>query len=381
MYCLICSSPLTSGLVLDKMPSAAQAFSKSPDPAKKAQLSMSIYECSCCGTVQYTGPVVPYFKNVIRSAKFSEEMLRFRQIQFKKFLDSFDIRINSVFEFGAGEGEYLDIFKNLGCKTAGIENSKDFASICQEKGHDVVVGFLDEGEHQPLLQKKKYDAAISFNFLEHVPNPKACLLRLAKLLRSDGVALLEVPNFELIENKGLFNEFIPDHRFYFREETFRTLLNLSGFQVHSMNSIWDDYILSAEVSKRTPIDWARYSASRLELRLSIEAFFSDTNKAENVVWSAGHQSLATISNLGLEKIIQCVIDSSSEKQKMFCPASGLPVVKPEVLQSKKIKKVLLLAAGYNSEILKKIRRDFPAKLIVAFVSQGKLIYDKDNPTS
>ena len=145
MYCLICASPLTSGLFLNKMPSAAQAFSKSPGSAKKAQLSMSIYECSCCGMVQYTGPVVPYFKNVIRSAKFSEEMLHFRQRQFKRFLTSFDIQIKSVFEFGAGEGEYLDIFKNLSCKTAGIENSKDLASICQDKGHDVVVGFLDGG--------------------------------------------------------------------------------------------------------------------------------------------------------------------------------------------------------------------------------------------
>ena len=91
---------------LKNIPSAAQAFTRTAKAAEKKCLSMSIFECPGCGTVQYIGPKVPYYKKVIRSAKFSQEMLKFRASQFRNFLRSASKRIESVFELGAGEGEY-----------------------------------------------------------------------------------------------------------------------------------------------------------------------------------------------------------------------------------------------------------------------------------
>ena len=299
MHCLICSSILLPGMALDNIPSAAQAFCKTAKAAEKKCLSMSIFECAGCGTIQYQGPKVPYYKDVIRSAKFSTEMLKFRQNQFRNFLSSASRRIDSVFELGAGEGEYLDIFKSLGCITAGIENSAELVAICQKKGHEVVGGFLGDATLN-IISKKKFDCAVSFNFIEHLPDPKASLLNLANSLASDALGLFEVPNFDLIDRNKLFGEFIPDHRFYFREETFKTLLSVSGFEVHSIKQVWNNYILSAEVSKRKPISWIGYKQSRRDLKLSIEKFFEGTSKNENVVWSAGHQSLTTISNLQIK---------------------------------------------------------------------------------
>ena len=79
---------------------------------------------------------MPYYKKVIRSAKFSQEMLKFRENQFRNFLRSASKNIESVFELGAGEGEYLDIFRGLDCATSGIESSEELVSICQKKGHE-----------------------------------------------------------------------------------------------------------------------------------------------------------------------------------------------------------------------------------------------------
>ena len=379
MNCVICSCALVPGMELNNIPSAAQAFTKTAKAAEKKCLSMSIFECSGCGTVQYNGPRVPYYKKVIRSAKFSQEMLKFRENQFRNFLLSASKNIDSVFEFGAGEGEYLDIFKGLGCTTSGIESSEELVSICQKKGHEVVSGFLGDRESQFYFKKKKYDCAVSFNFIEHLPNPKADLMNLSNILALDAVGLFEVPNFDLIERNKLFNEFIPDHRFYFREDTFKTLLSVSGFEVHSIKRLWNDYILSAVVSRRKRVNWNGFQDSRQDLKISIKNFFEGTRKNENVVWSAGHQSLATISNLQLTENIRCVIDSSEEKQTKFCPVSGLEVVSSTVLRSQGVKKVLVMAAGYNSEIIKKIRDDFRNELVVAYIHQGKLVYDEENP--
>ena len=379
MKCVICSSALLPGMALNNIPSAAQAFTTSEKAAEKKCLSMSIFECAGCGTVQYIGTRVPYYKKVIRSAKFSQEMLKFRDSQFRNFLWSASKRVESVFELGAGEGEYLDIFKSLGCTTSGVEYSQELVSICQKKGHEVARGFLGDRNSDLYFKKKEYDCAVSFNFIEHLPNPKAVLTKLSNLLAADAVGLFEVPNFDLIERNKLFNEFIPDHRFYFREDTFKTLLSVSGFEVHSIKRLWNDYILSAEVSRRTRINWCGFQHSRQDLKISIKSFFEGTKKNENVVWSAGHQSLTTISNLQLTENIRYVIDSSEEKQTKFCPVSGLEVVAPTVLRSEDIKKVLVMAAGYNSEIIKKIRNDFRNDLIVAYLHQGKLVYDEENP--
>ena len=364
---------------LNNIPSAAQAFTRTAKSAEKKCLSMAIFECAGCGTVQYIGPRVPYYKKVIRSAKFSREMLKFRENQFRNFLRSASKRIESVFELGAGEGEYLDIFRGLGCTTSGVESSQELVSICQKKGHEVVCGFLGDRDSKFYFKKKKYDCAVSFNFIEHLPNPKADLINLSNSLAPDAVGLFEVPNFDLIEKNKLFNEFIPDHRFYFREDTFKTLLSVSGFEVHSIKRLWNDYILSAEVSRRKRINWNGFQHSRQDLKISIKNFFEGTKKNENVVWSAGHQSLTTISNLQLKEDICYVIDSSEEKQKKFCPVSGLEVVAPTVLRSLNIKKVLVMAAGYNSEIITKIRDDFRRDLVVAYLHQGKLVYDEEPP--
>ena len=153
-----------------------------------------------------------------------------------------------------------------------------------------------------------------------MPNPKAVLINLSNLLAADAVGLFEVPNFDLIERNKLFNEFIPDHRFYFREDTFKTLLSVSGFEVHSIKRLWNDYILSAEVSRRTRINWCGFQHSRQDLKISIKSFFEGTKKNENVVWSAGHQSLTTISNLQLTENIRYVIDFIRGKTNKVLPS-------------------------------------------------------------
>ena len=373
--CPICSTTITAEFTLKNMPSAAQAFRFSQEEGRAERVDMQIATCAGCGTVQHLGSSVPEYKNVIRSTKFSEEMLTFRKHQFEMLLRSSDKSKTSVFELGAGKGEYLDIFKSLGCTTGGVENSVDHAQLCKKKGHNVLAGFFGDDECLGDSIEKKYDFAVSFNFIEHLPNPRASLAALSRILIDDGVALLEVPNFELIENNKLFNEFIPDHRFYFTRESYRTLLSLAGFELVSLDTIWHDYIISAKVKKRVVYNWRNYENTRLDLMEKINKFFDGTKPTENAIWSAGHQSLATISNLAIERRISCVIDSSIDKQNLFCPASGLPVLSPEYFFAGNYKKVLLLAAGYNEEIKRLIRLNVSGELIVASVDHGKIKYE------
>ena len=376
MKCLVCSQTLAIDFTLENIPSQAQGFSKNKNHSLKKQLTMQLSQCSGCGLVQYVGPTVPYFQKAIRSNKLSESLTKFRLVQFQNFLNMSSEPIKSVFELGAGQGEHLDIFKRLGVNTAGVEGDAGSCELCLRKGHRVSHGFLGPPSNTQFDKMVKFDALLSFNFIEHLPKPRNTLTQLSQLLIDGSLALFEVPNFDMIIRHHLFNEFIPDHRCYFTKNTFRCLLSISGFEVVSMDEIWDGYVLSAIAKKRVANHWSDMSRSRSKMRDQIQRFFGQTDRFENAIWSAGHQSLTTISNLELANRVSCIIDSSEAKQGTFAPASGLPVVHPDVLKLGKIKRILVMAAGFNKEIIKKLNTEFSSEISIATLDKGMVINAK-----
>lgn len=374
MFCLVCSAKIKSQLVLENMPDGAQHFAETALQGKNCSTSMELCECPECGTVQHFGPLVANYKSAVRSTKFSGAMQEFRKQQFVGIKELLNRQAPSVFELGAGEGEYLDIFKSLGFKTYGVEYSKNATQSAKERGHKVETGYFSDKKYQHYFQKHCFDAVTSFNFIEHMPKPREALSILCKMLKPDGIALLEVPNFDIINQLSLFNEFIPDHVSYFTESTFQKLLSISGFEVNAVNTYWNDYIISVIARRRKRISWDNFSKKRVELRHQIIEFFGSSSSEKNAIWSAGHQSLATISNLEIAYLIGCIIDSSTTKQGSFSPGSGLPILPPSALEGNKIDRVLVAAGGFNREIVETIKDSYSSKLKLATLDEGSLKY-------
>ena len=80
--------------------------------------------------------------------------------------------------------------------------------------------------------------------------------------------------------------------------------------------------------------------------------------------------MATISILNLSKLVSVIIDSSPDKQNKFAPASGLPILSPDVLADGQIKTVLLAAAGFNEEIARTIRTDYHSDIKIGVLNKG-----------
>lgn len=372
--CRLCRHPLENSFTLADMPTSAQSFAISKSEALSRASAMELYQCHCCGLVQYMGPLVPYYKDVIRSSKLSERMMNFRRSQFQSLIDLVDDGAASVFELGCGDGDYLDIFSEFGLKTAGVEGSKNLSKKACRKGHDVTTGFLMETV-MPARLIGGFDIVASFNFIEHLPDPLSSLREIAGFLRPGGVALLEVPNYDMILEHRLFNEFIPDHCSYFTQDTFSMMLLQAGFLIEDCTTIWDNYIISVVARKRDLPGWADFETARQQLKAEIEDFFKGSQRERNAVWSAGHQSLATLSNLGVHRLVSCILDSASAKQGKFAPASGLPILSPKYLEEGAIGRVLLSAAGFNPEIAEFIRGNHGDDIEIAFLNKGRVERD------
>lgn len=354
--CRMCSRPLPERHLLHfrNMPKAAQFLPDERQLAEDAGIDLDIFQCAACGLVQTGNEPVPYYREVVRAAAFSEEMKAFRREQFDAFVRKHALHGKKLIEIGCGRGEYLSLFRETGVEAYGLEYSEESVGHCTGQGLRVTSGFVDHPDH--ALEYAPFDAFAVLNFLEHWPNPNASLSGIARNLSDGAVGLVEVPNFDIILKKNLFTEFISDHIFYFTRETLETLLRLNGFEMLECAEVWHGYILSAVVRKRTPCDIAGFSAARDHIQQGLDEFLQLHAAQGIAIWGAGHQALATIALLELADHVRYVVDSALFKQDKFTPATHLPIVPPDHLEREPVGAVIVMAASYSDEVARTIRQ-------------------------
>lgn len=357
MICRLCKSDSTCEhlLKIENQPASAQGFFENQIDAYR-KFDLEIFECNDCGLVQHASEPVSYYKDVIRSVAYSAEMKRYRICQFEEFLSNYKLFNARLLEIGAGKGEYLDLFHEAGAKKLyGLENSLVGYNYIKAKKYNAQRGFLDD----KFINKwaHKFDAVVCFNFLEHWPDLRTSLINLKSLLTDDGIGLIEVPNFDYMLDNEIYTEFTVDHLYYFTKEALRNVLQRTGYEVISIKSIWQDYILSARVRKRPKID-IRALEKKKERKTAELISFLSRYQGELVVWGAGHQALSILAIIEGDKFINYVVDSAPFKQGKYCPGTGLKIFPPKQLAIDCPRGVIVMGAGYSDEIVKIIKEDF-----------------------
>jgi hypothetical protein len=215
---------------------------------------------------------------------------------------------------------------------------------------------------------------VSNNYLEHVPNPNEYLQQFS------GVGVIEVPNFYMILQKNLFAEIMLDHLMYFTKDTLRFALQYNGFDVIGIDSVWDDFILSATVEKRRSLHLSSFLSQQEILKLKLDDYISHFDRV--AIYGASHEAFAYIAMLNPR--IAFVVDDSPMKQGKYTPVGGLRILNPMALTYRipimkdissfivsefdDIKKVgsaveiidppdavIIMGAGYSDEILKGLK--------------------------
>lgn len=370
-HCRICSTQLSQcpALHFANAP-PAQGFLSSPD-TEEFQQDLDIYQCDSCGTVQHASEPVPYYKDVIRAVAYSEEMARFRRHQLAQWVSDFDLAERKILEVGAGRGEYMSLLKDAGAVSVfGLENSEENKAVARRYGHRIEKGYLAEDFNSPY--SFKFDAFCVFSFMEHWPDPGASLRALYKILKPGAVGLVEAPNFDHILATNLYSEFTPDHIFYFTSDTFKRVLEINGFEVLSIDSIWHNYILSAVVRRREPIDFSSFQSHQDKVINQILSFLSSTPKASNAIWGAGHQALSIISLAGLSAHAEFIVDSAEFKQGRYTPGSKMHIKPPSVLTEGIIQNVLVMAAAYSDEVAQQLKQSYPAVVRIGVLREDRV---------
>lgn len=300
----------------ENMPSGAQILPTKDTLASDKGILLPISQCLGCGLVQIPALPVNYYREAVRSSAWLRAEWRKKQIS--DFIEEFKLK------------------------------DKKIVSIIKDP------------------EPSAYDAFLMFNYLEHFPDPKKVLLQIRNNLSSEGVGIVDVPNFEMIAKERVFSELVIDHLFYFTKPTLTLTLLSIGFDVLRINELLDGYILSATVRKRQPIDFVdSFKEQQNKLINDIQNYIAKFSSI--AIWGAGHQTFFLLSLMKDISRISYVIDSFPIKQGKYIPITHIPIMAPNILKSKPVEAILIMVGGFYYEVpdqIKSLGLDYSPSLAV-----------------
>ena len=355
--CRLCKKSLRGLPVLSysDMPGRAQFFPNERQLDEDKSVELNIFQCDGCGLLQLTGEPVYYYRDVIRAAAVSDEMLHFRVNYFKEFLTKYDLENKKIVEIGAGNGEFMHFMEMAGGNVYGVEHNERAVKKCLEDGLRVEKWFPEDDSKK--IANGPFHAFYIMNFLEHIPEPDVFLKCISDNLLEDAIGLIEVPNTDMIMKHMMFSEFMLDHLMYFSEDTLKRMLEINGFDVLECKSVWHDYCLCAIVRKRFSFGFEGFITKQEKVTKEVNGFVDEyIRRGEKVaVWGAGHQALAVMAMTGIKDKVSFVVDSADFKQNRFTPGTHIRVCEPDELIRSNVGAVLIMAASYSDEVYSIIR--------------------------
>ena len=357
--CIACGAPLweTPLLTLDNMPASAQHMPDEQGVKEDQGLTLDLCQCTGCGLVQFDCDPVDYYRDVIRAGGYSKTMVDLRRYQYKHLIDTYHLEGKRFIEVGCGQGEFLKVLSEFPVEAHGIEHDAHLVELAREQGLNVTQGFTETED--TCFPGGLYDVFLSFNFLEHQPDPGAMLRAIYHNLEDDGVGLITVPSFEYIMDHSCYYELIRDHLAYYTFDTLISLLERNGFQVEECEVVNRD-TLSVIVKKRPQMETDNLLDCYVGLKREMDTYlkYLEAWDKKAAIWGASHQGFTLASTTKLGKKAQYIIDSAPFKQGKFAPASHLPIVAPDYFYDHKVDAIVITAPGYTDEIAASIRERF-----------------------
>ncbi|MGA3098344.1 MAG: class I SAM-dependent methyltransferase [Bryobacteraceae bacterium] len=137
-----------------------------------------------------------------------------------------------LLDVGSGGGLFLGILRARGFRGVGLDVSPRAAAVAWRlQGVPSVCALLEKAPLRPGA----FAAITMFHVIEHLADPRACLMAARDLLAPDGRLIVQVPNAASWQCRLLGRRWngldVPRHLFDYRDTDLEKLLNSCGFEV------------------------------------------------------------------------------------------------------------------------------------------------------
>lgn len=198
-----------------------------------------VLKCKICGLAA-TIADLPDFKELYREDFRDLKGERFRG-GLEKIVNALEKRrINKVLkhkkrgrilDVGCGRGIFLRCLQKRSWDAYGIEISEKNARFL-EKEHKIK---MFQGDFTKInLPEKFFDVVTFWHVFEHFQDPSEALLKLKKILKDDGIVIIEAPNEESLQARVFkekwFHLDAPRHLYHYSPGVLRKILKKHGFE-------------------------------------------------------------------------------------------------------------------------------------------------------
>ncbi len=340
-------------------------------------IDINVYKCEQCGFVQIPDTLESsYYDNYLMTISHSPQMRAYQLAQASKFVQRYNLIGKRVIEIGCGDGNYLGYLRDLGTVSVGIEPSAAFRDLAISKGFNVFSGYVS-CDH--LIPKSPYDAFVTRQVLEHVPDPHQFLQGIRLSMTENAVGLVEVPSLEQAIENSRFYDFFSDHLNYFSQRTLRYALESNGFSVLDLRRGMNGEYLEAIVKVDPQPNFQTLQESVKNLTQDIDNLLTQARSQGKrvAIWGSGAKGITTLAVARVTGI-EYVIDSDPYKQGLFPPVSHLPIVSPEELSKNPVDIVIITAMAYRDEIIDQLRNHLKFTGDISFLGKGLQFWTDGN---
>jgi SAM-dependent methyltransferase len=159
---------------------------------------------------------------------------------FERYLDllnKYSPGNGSILDVGAATGFFLNLARQRGWETYGVEPSDYAAGLGRKKGIKIKTGVLEKSDFRP----NSFDAVTLWDRIEHLPEPGATLQTIKRTLKRGGVLAINTPDSGSVLAATMrlnwYQVAPPEHINLFHRNSLRTLLESYGFEVLTVESI------------------------------------------------------------------------------------------------------------------------------------------------
>lgn len=370
---------LQTVLSLGRMPLANALLTEEQLAQPEETFPLELAFCSACTLIQLTESVSPYklFRDYVYFSSFSDTMLRHAEalstflIGFKH-LDAASL----VLEVASNDGYLLGNYKRSGVPVLGIEPAANIAKVAEERGIPTVCDFFSEDLASQLSEKGyRADVIHAHNVLAHVPDLNGFVRGLGRLLKNDGLIVVEVPYVTDMIDNCEFDTVYHEHLSYFSLTALDALFTRNNLMIQKVERVAIHggtlRIYAGHAGERDQsvaqlleqenasgvgdVEFYKTFGARVEqLRDDLVTLLHELKSQDKRIAaygaSAKGSTLLNYCGVGRETI-DYVVDRSTFKQGLYTPGTHLKIHAPEKLVADAPDHVLLLTWNFAAEIL------------------------------
>jgi SAM-dependent methyltransferase len=374
-------------LSLGRTPLANALLSEAQLDEPEETYPLDLAFCAGCSLVQITETVPPetLFREYFYLSSFSETMVRHAERIATRLVGERGLGAQSlVVEVASNDGYLLQFYKRAGVPVLGVEPAANIARVAEEeRGVPTVCDFFGEELAARLAAEgRRADVIHANNVLAHVADLNGVVEGFARLLKDDGVAVIEAPYVKEMIDGVEFDTIYHEHLCYFSLTALDRLFRRHGLLIKDVEMLpihggtlrifagkdGGDGARSEAVKNLLEEErawgvgreefYAGFGAKVERLRQDLVSLLHRL-KAEGkrvAVYgaSAKGSTLLNYFRLGGD-VLDFVVDRSTVKQGRYTPGTRLLISAPERLLEEMPDYCLLLTWNFADEILEQQR--------------------------